>query len=86
MSTNYDNIVQYHKFYHAYIIFFKISQHKYYIYLIIFKVFSDIFMSSSIIFLDPQMCSKVCLLNELGDFINIWEIIDDFEDDAISER
>ena len=43
-------------------------------------------MSSSIIFLDPQMCSKVCLLNELGDFINIWEIIDDFEDDAISER
>ena len=66
--------------------FFKTCQYKYYIYLIIFKVFSDIFMSSSIIFLDPRMCSKVSLLNEPRDFINIWEIIDDFEDDAISER
>ena len=42
-------------------------------------------MSSSIIFLDPRMCSKVSLLNEPGDFKNIWEIIDDFEDYAISE-
>ena len=50
-----------------------------------FLKFFQIFLRALCNFFGSTNCSKVSLLNEPGDFKNIWEIIDDFEDYAISE-